>query len=115
MSRRGDRVLIAGGGIGGLAAAIALGRSGIKSEVLERSRFTEETGAGIQLGPNATRALAALGVPKLIEPHAFRPEAIVIYDGLSGRKLTTRPLGRRAGGRYGSPYCTLRRADLHAG
>ena len=89
-------MLIAGGGIGGLAAAIALGRSGIKSEVLERSRFTEETGAGIQLGPNATRALAALGVLKLIEPHAFRPEAIVIYDGLSGRKLTAIPLGRSA-------------------
>jgi salicylate hydroxylase len=115
MSRRGDRVLIAGGGIGGLAAAIALGRSGIKSEVLERSRFTEETGAGIQLGPNATRALAALGVLKLIEPLAFRPEAIVIYDGLSGRKLTAVPLGRSALERYGKPYLTLRRADLHAG
>jgi salicylate hydroxylase len=115
MSRRGDRVLIAGGGIGGLAAAIALGRSGIKSEVLERSRFTEETGAGIQLGPNATRALAALGVLKLIEPHAFRPEAIVVYDGLSGRKLTAAPLGRSAVERYGAPYVTLRRADLHAG
>jgi len=115
MPRRGDRVLIAGGGIGGLAAAIALGRRGIKSEVLERSRFTEETGAGIQLGPNATRALAALGVLKLIEPHAFRPEAIVIYDGLSGRKLTSMPLGRSAEDRYGAPYLTLRRADLHAG
>jgi 2-polyprenyl-6-methoxyphenol hydroxylase-like FAD-dependent oxidoreductase len=114
MPRRGDRVLIAGGGIGGLAAALALGRRGIKSEVLERSRFTEETGAGIQLGPNATRALAALGVLKLIEPHAFRPEAIVVYDGLSGRKLTAMPLGGSAAQRYGAPYLTLRRADLHA-
>ena len=108
-------MLIAGGGIGGLAASIALGRRGIKSDVLERSRFTEEPGAGIQLGPNATRALAALGVLTLIEPHAFRPEAIVIYDGLSGRKLTTMPLGRSAEQRYGAPYLTLRRADLHAG
>jgi 3-hydroxybenzoate 6-monooxygenase len=115
MPRRADRVLIAGGGIGGLATAIALGRRGIKSEVLERSRFTEETGAGIQLGPNATRALAALGVLKLIEPHAFRPEAIVIYDGLSGRKLTAVPLGGSAVQRYGAPYLTLRRTDLHAG
>ncbi len=74
MSKPGERVLIAGGGIGGLAAAIALGRRGIETAVLERSSFTEETGAGIQLGPNATRALAALGVLDAIEPHAFRPE-----------------------------------------
>lgn len=115
MPKQGERVLIAGGGIGGLATAIALGRNGIESEVLERSRFTDETGAGIQLGPNATRALRALGVLELIEPHAFRPEAIVIYDGLSGRKLASLPLGRSAEERYGAPYLTLHRADLHAG
>ncbi len=115
MPKRGERVLIAGGGIGGLAAAIALGRRGIATEVLERSRFTEETGAGIQLGPNATRALAALGVLDAIEPHAFRPEAIVIYDGISGRKLSSMPLGKHAEQRYGAPYLTLHRADLHAG
>ena len=115
MPKQGERVLIAGGGIGGLAAAIALGRRGIESEVLERSRFTEETGAGIQLGPNATRALKALGVLEAIEPHAFRPEAIWIYDGLSGRRLASVPLGRHAEDRYGAPYLTLHRADLHAG
>jgi 2-polyprenyl-6-methoxyphenol hydroxylase-like FAD-dependent oxidoreductase len=115
MPTRKERVLIAGGGIGGLAASIALGRRGIESEVLERSRFSEETGAGIQLGPNATRALKALGVLEAIEPHAFTPEAIWIYDGLSGRKLACVPLGRRAEDRYGSPYLTLHRADLHAG
>ena len=103
MPKRGELVLIAGGGIGGLAAAI-----------LERSHFTEETGAGIQLGPNATRALAALGVLELIEPHAFRPEAIVIYDGISGRRLSSMPLGKHAEQRYGAPYLTLHRADLHA-
>jgi len=108
-------VLIAGGGVGGLAAAIALGRRGIETEVLERSRFTEETGAGIQLGPNATRELAALGVLDVIEPHAFRPEAISIYDGISGRRLSSVPLGKHAEQRYGAPYLTLHRADLHAG
>ena len=107
MPKQGERVLIAGGGIGGLAAAIALGRRGIESEVLERSRFTEETGAGIQLGPNATRALAALGVLEAIGARAFRPDAIAIYDGLTGRKLTSVPLGRRAEDRYGAPYLTL--------
>jgi salicylate hydroxylase len=108
-------MLIAGGGIGGLAASIALARRGIESEILERSQFTEETGAGIQLGPNATRALASLGVLDAIEPHAFRPEAIVIYDGISGRRLSSMPLGRHAEQRYGAPYLTLHRADLHAG
>jgi salicylate hydroxylase len=115
MPKRGERVLIAGGGIGGLAAAIALGRRGIETEILERSRFTEETGAGIQLGSNATRELAALGVLDAIEPHAFRPEAIVIYDGISGRRLSSVLLGTQAEQRYGAPYLTLHRADLHAG
>ena len=115
MPKRGELVLIAGGGIGGLAASIALGRRGIATEILERSHFTEETGAGIQLGPNATRALAALGVLDVIEPHAFRPEAISIYDGISGRKLASVPLGKHAEQRYGAPYLTLHRADLHAG
>ncbi|HCL62800.1 MAG TPA: salicylate hydroxylase, partial [Rhizobiales bacterium] len=79
MAKRDRRVLIAGGGIGGLAAAIALGRGGIETSVLERSSFTEETGAGIQLGPNATRALATLGILEAIEPFAFMPEAICIH------------------------------------
>jgi 2-polyprenyl-6-methoxyphenol hydroxylase-like FAD-dependent oxidoreductase len=109
------QALIAGGGIGGLAAAIALGRRGISCEILERSDFAEETGAGIQLGPNATRALAALGLLDAIESRAFKPDAIVIYDGVSGRKLSSLPLAKMAVARYGAPYLTLRRADLHAG
>ena len=115
MPKKAERVLIAGGGIGGLAASIELGRCGIETAVLERSGFTEETGAGIQLGPNATRALRELGVLAAIEPHAFRPEAIWIYDGPSGRRLASVPLGKRAEQRYGAPYLTLHRADLHAG
>jgi 2-polyprenyl-6-methoxyphenol hydroxylase-like FAD-dependent oxidoreductase len=115
MAKRERRVLIAGGGIGGLAAAIALGRGGIETSVLERSSFTEETGAGIQLGPNATRALATLGVLEAIEPFAFRPEAIWIHDGISGRRLQSVLLGKSAEQRYGAPYLTLHRADLHSG
>jgi 2-polyprenyl-6-methoxyphenol hydroxylase-like FAD-dependent oxidoreductase len=108
------RALIAGGGIGGLAAAIALARQGMPCDILERSQFAEETGAGIQLGPNATRALRALGALEAIGD-TFRPDAIVIHDGVTGRKLATMPLGAAAEARYGAPYLTLRRADLHAG
>jgi 2-polyprenyl-6-methoxyphenol hydroxylase-like FAD-dependent oxidoreductase len=108
-------VLIAGGGIGGLSTAIALARAGFDSTILERSSFTEESGAGIQLGPNATRLLAGLGVLDALSPSAFTPEMIFLFDGVSGRKLTTVPLGAHAERRYGAPYLTLHRADLHAG
>jgi salicylate hydroxylase len=108
------RVLIVGGGIGGLAASIALARRGIVSNVLERSAFEEETGAGIQLGPNATRALRQIGTLDAVEQTAFRPEAIWVFDGMSGRRLASVPLGNHAEARYGAPYLTLHRADLHA-
>jgi 2-polyprenyl-6-methoxyphenol hydroxylase-like FAD-dependent oxidoreductase len=110
-----SRVLIVGGGIGGLAAAIALGRRGREVTLLERSAFADESGAGIQLGPNATRALRELGVIEAIEAACFRPEAIWMFDALSGRRLATVPLGPRMEDRYGAPYLTLHRADLHAG
>lgn len=108
-------MLIAGGGIGGLSAALALARRDFEAAVLERSAFTEESGAGIQLGPNATRILRHLDVLDLLLPQAFRPEAIWLFDGLSGRRLTTVPLGAQAEQRFGAPYITLHRADLHAG
>lgn len=106
--------LIVGGGIGGLAAAIALGRDGQNVTVLERSNFTEESGAGIQLGPNATRVLRSLGVLPAIEAFAFKPESLLIFDALSGRKLATLPFGVTVEARYGAPYLTLHRADLHS-
>src|SRR5262245_10267786 len=109
------RALIAGGGIGGLAAAIALARQGMPCEILERSHFAEETGAGIQLGPNATRALRTLGVLDAIGRDAFRPDSIVIHDGVTGVKLAAMPVGNAAEERYGAPYLTMRLADLHAG
>jgi salicylate hydroxylase len=108
-----SQALIAGGGIGGLAASIALARAGLPATVLERSTFADETGAGIQLGPNATRVLRHLGVLEAIEAVAFRPEAIWLFDGFSGRRLATIPLAGLAEQRYGAPYLTLHRADLH--
>ena len=109
-----SQYLIAGGGIGGLTSAIALARQDLKVTVLERSDFRDESGAGIQLGPNATRLLERLGLLEAIEQVAFRPSAIFIFDGLSGRRLAEIPLGTYAEARYGAPYLTLHRADLHA-
>ena len=108
------RALIVGGGIGGLTPALALARTGMSATVLERSAFAGETGAGIQLGPNATRALAELGVLDAITGAAFRPDVLRLFDGLSGTNLASVPLGRVAEERYGAPYLTLHRADLHA-
>lgn len=109
-----SRVLILGGGIGGLTTGIALAKHGMSATLLERSNFADETGAGIQLGPNATRALRELGALEAIQATAFRPEAISLFDGASGGRLTSMPLGNQVEERYGAPYLTLHRADLHA-
>ena len=109
-----SRVLIVGGGIGGLTTAIALARNGMSATLLERSVFADETGAGIQLGPNATRLLAELGVLDAVEAVAFRPDLLRLFDGASGGTLASMPLGNVAEQRYGAPYLTFHRADLHA-
>ena len=106
-------ILIAGGGIGGLTTAIALDRQQIEAAVLERSTCAEESGAGIQLGPNVTRILGRLGVLEALEAHSFRPQAIWLFDARNGKKLATVPLGDVAEERYGAPYLTVHRADLH--
>jgi 2-polyprenyl-6-methoxyphenol hydroxylase-like FAD-dependent oxidoreductase len=108
-----SRVLIVGGGIGGLTTAIALARNGINATLLERTVFADETGAGIQLGPNATRALAELGALDAVEAVAFRPDALRLFDGISGASLASMPLGSVAEKHYCAPYLTLHRADLH--
>lgn len=107
-------VLIAGGGIGGLAASIALARQGVFSRILERSSTFSEAGAGIQIGPNVMRVLNALGASEHLAPHLVFPDAIRIFDGRTGRPLTEMPLGSVAEARYGAPYATAHRADLQA-
>ena len=106
-------VLIAGGGIGGLAAAIALAKRGISSHVLERRAAFDEEGAGIQIGPNGTRILRRLGVADALFPHVAVPEAIRVRDGTSGSKLATLPLGQWIAERHDAPYWVAHRGDLH--
>jgi salicylate hydroxylase len=110
----GNAVLIAGGGIGGLALAIALDRRGIPSTILERSARFSEAGAGIQIGPNGTRLLAQLGVAARLEPHVGRPAGLAVRNAASGAKQGILPLGDWIAARHGAPYWTVHRGDLQA-
>jgi salicylate hydroxylase len=107
-------LLIAGGGIGGLAAALALAKAGFKARVLERNAAFSEAGAGIQIGPNGVAVLRALGVAEALEPKTGRPDDIRVMDARTGRMLTALPLGDTISARLGGPYWTAHRADLHA-
>ncbi|MGE5267705.1 MAG: FAD-dependent monooxygenase [Deltaproteobacteria bacterium] len=107
-------ILIAGAGIAGLAAAIALARTGRAVTVFEKRRDASEEGAGIQIGPNGTRILHELGVAPHLLGTVATPESIRVMDGLSGRELTRLPLGQDIARRHGAPYWVVHRADLHA-
>ncbi len=108
------RFLIAGGGIGGLTAALALGRNGHRIDLLEQAGVFAEVGAGIQLGPNAMRRLAALDLSKAVDAVAARPDALVILSAVTGSELARLPLGEAMQQRYGAPYGCVHRADLHS-
>ncbi len=108
------RILIAGGGIGGLAAALACAQRGINVTVLEAAREFGEVGAGIQLGPNAMKVIAALGLQTQVMRVACLPESIVIADAASGKQISRMLLGEAVQQKYGAPYVSLHRADLHA-
>lgn len=105
-------VLIAGGGIGGLTLALALAEQGIRSCVLEARTSKPSEGAGIQLGPNATRLLRRLGVADALWSSAVSPKSIIVNDGVTGRELTRFPLGSRIAERHGAPYWVVHRAAL---
>lgn len=108
-------VLIAGGGIAGLAGALGLGRIGREACVLEQAAAFETVGAGLQVGPNAVKALHYLGAWDRVAPASFSPPAISIRDGHSGRLLQHIPLGAPFERRFGAPYRVIHRADLLAG
>ena len=111
--RERQPILVAGAGIGGLAAAIALARVGVRVVVLEQRQAADEDGAGIQIGPNGVAMLRALGAAELLQPFVAEPNEIVVRDGHSGRRLARLPLAPRMQQRHGAPYWTTRRSDLH--
>src|SRR5688572_24179981 len=112
-SRNDTPVIVAGGGIGGLAAALALARKGFRSVVLEQAPQFGEIGAGIQLAPNAWHALDALGVGALVKKEAVFVEHMLMFDGVSGEKVIDIPLDARFARRFGNPYAVTHRADIH--
>jgi salicylate hydroxylase len=105
---------VVGGGIGGLATALALGRTGLNIQLLEQANAFGEVGAGLQLGPNAVRVLAHWGLTDALTACAAFPEALQVRDAQGGERLGRLSLGPQALTRYGQPYATLHRADLHA-
>jgi salicylate hydroxylase len=107
-------VVVAGAGIAGLAAAIALARRGIAVEVFERAAALAEIGAGLQLSPNAVHALDRLGLRAAVTAVAVAPEAVRIASVARGRAIARVPLGASAAGRHGAPYLLVARADLQA-
>ena len=109
---RSRTIIIAGAGIGGLTAALALARAGFRVVALEQAARLEEAGAGIQVSPNATRIFAALGLAERLRPHAVEPAAIRIVKATTGRDIVRIPLGAEAEQRYGAPYWVVHRADL---
>lgn len=106
-------VLIVGGGIGGLGAALALAQQGIASHVIEQSHELREVGAGIQLGPNVFRMFERFGLTQAIDRTCVYPDALVMRDALSGDEVTRVPLGAGFRERFRLPYAVIHRHDIH--
>ncbi len=108
-----QQLLVAGGGIGGLAAALACARQGWRVRVFERAEAFTEVGAGVQLGPNVVRLLQAWGLGGPLQSVAAFPARLRVRDAASGAPLATLDLAAMPA-RYGAPYATIHRADLLA-
>jgi salicylate hydroxylase len=106
-------IIIAGGGIGGLATAMGLAQKGFRSLVLERSAQLGEIGAGIQLGPNAFHAFDYLGVGDEARKMAVYVEALRLMDAMTAETIVTIPLDEPFRKRFGNPYAVIHRGDLH--
>lgn len=106
-------VLVAGGGIGGLAAALALVRRGFKVQVLEQAEEIGEIGAGIQLGPNAFHAFDALGVGEKARSRSVFTDYMVMHDAIDEYQVAKVATGEDFRRRFGNPYAVIHRVDVH--
>ncbi len=106
-------VLVAGGGIGGLAVALALVNRGFHVKVMEQASQLGEIGAGIQFGPNAFAALDALGIGELARSRAVYTDEMVMHDALDETLVGRIPTGEAFRQRFGNPYAVIHRADVH--
>src|SRR5436305_10491844 len=107
-------IAIVGAGIGGLATAAALRRLGIDTTVYEQADKFTRVGAGIQQSPTAVKVHRGLGIEDRLRAVAFAPSSSLNRDAFSGKVTNDHPLGREVEERYGAPYLTLHRGDLHA-
>lgn len=107
------QILIAGGGIGGLVAALACSRAGWAVQLVERTTAFGEVGAGIQMGPNVVRLLQGWGLEQALKQVAAFPDLLQVRSADSGAALGQLRLGERTRTLYGAPYATIHRADLH--
>lgn len=110
---RSRTILIAGAGIGGLATALALSKAGFRSVLFERDAKPDPAGAGIQLSPNATRALNEIGALAPLMKRAIEPESLVVSNGINRALLAEMPLKSVMAEKFGSPYLVCLRPDLH--
>ncbi len=108
-----ERIVVAGGGIGGLAAARALSLAGRAAVVVEQAPEFQEIGAGIQIGPNGFRMLEALGLQGAIDDLAVFPDDLIVMDGITEQEVTRIPVGAAFRARFGYPYALVHRAALH--
>jgi 2-polyprenyl-6-methoxyphenol hydroxylase-like FAD-dependent oxidoreductase len=110
-ARTSRTIIVAGAGIGGLTASLALARQGFRVIVLEKAERLEEAGAGLQLSPNASRVLIDLGLQSRLSG-TVTPEAICLMSATTGGEITRLPLDQAA--QPGAPYWVIHRADLQA-
>ncbi|MBN3819008.1 3-hydroxybenzoate 6-monooxygenase [Paraburkholderia sp. Se-20369] len=112
-NRTGSHVLVIGGGIGGLAAALALARQGIRVTLLEQAAQIGEIGAGIQLAANAFNALDALGVGDTARGRAVFTDHLQLMDAVDAKEIVRIDTGAAYRARFGNPYAVIHRADIH--
>ncbi|WP_313081115.1 FAD-dependent monooxygenase [Pulveribacter sp.] len=108
-----QQILVAGGGIGGLSAALGAARAGWEVRLYERAGAFTEVGAGVQLGPNVVRRLQAWGLQGPLQAVAAFPQRLAVRSARSGAELASMRLGSHIIERYGAAYATIHRADLH--